>query len=204
MFGMSSVTGNSADRAVLRQHAERAANDEAFSFLEQGVVADVAFVIDSQPFALPMTYQFSASEPNVLYLHGGTNSRMLRHLASGAPVCVTVTIVDGLVYSRSALYHSVNYRSAVVFGTASPITDRSEKARILEKMIARYYPGRTRGHDYEAATDAQLDATAVLAIKIEQVSGKKRVGPPTGPKDALQDAKGSCGVVPMNTAVPRP
>ncbi|PYO70977.1 MAG: pyridoxamine 5'-phosphate oxidase family protein, partial [Gemmatimonadetes bacterium] len=93
----------------LRRHPERSVPDEASAILLAGLVAHVSFVADDQPFVIPMAYQYDPASPRTLYLHGAHASRLLRHVASGAPVAVAVTLVDGLVYSRTALYHSVNY-----------------------------------------------------------------------------------------------
>jgi uncharacterized protein len=158
----------------------------------------VGFAVEGQPYVIPMTYQFDPAEPCRLYLHGGHHSRLMEHLASGAPVCVTVTMVDGLVYSRTALFHSVNYRSVVCFCRAAPVPDRGTAGRILEGMIARYFPGREPGRDYEATPESHLDATAFVALEIEELSAKVRRGGPKGPRDADPIAWGSAGVISMS------
>ena len=98
-------------RVRIRRHPERAMPDRAAAILEQGQVAHIGFCMDGAPFVVPFTYHFDVAEPDRLYIHGALASRALRQLAAGGPVCVTVTLLDGLVYSRSAKYHSVNYRS---------------------------------------------------------------------------------------------
>lgn len=163
-------------------------------FLALGLVAHVGFNVEGQIYVIPMSYQYDLEEPSRIYLHGGHSSRLLGHLAAGVPVCVEVTLVDGLVYSRAALYHSVNYRSVVVFGTARELTDTARKAKVLERMIERYFPGRTAGVDYAASTSVELNATAMVEVVIEEMSAKKREGPPKGPTDLLPEALGSCGV----------
>ena len=107
-------------------------------------------------------------------------SRLMNHLATGAAVCVTVTLTDGLVYSRTALYHSVNYRSIVCFGRAGETPDVKRQRELLEAMIARYFPGRTAGRDYEPAPEAHMEATAFVALEIEEWSAKIRRGGPQG------------------------
>lgn len=186
-----------SDRAVIRQHPERAAANEAADFLANGTVAHVGFHVDGQPFVIPFSYQYDRSAPDRLYLHGSHGSHTLRALAGGAPVCVTVTMVDGLVYSRTALNHSMNYRSVVCFGRARQVEDAEEKQRIFSGMITRYFPGRTAGEHYAAATEAQLSATALLEVSIENMSAKTRRGAPAGPLDNDADAPGTCGVVPL-------
>lgn len=182
-------------RATVRVHPDRAAPDEAPDFLAAGHVAHVGFEMDGQPYVIPMTYHYDPATPRSLYLHGGHHSRLMAHLAGGAPVCVTVTVVDGLVYSRSALFHSVNYRSVVCFCRAGAVPAPEERRRILEGMIGRYFPGRVSGRDYEAVPDAHLDATAFVALEIEEWSAKVRRGGPKGPRDADPIAWGSAGVI---------
>jgi nitroimidazol reductase NimA-like FMN-containing flavoprotein (pyridoxamine 5'-phosphate oxidase superfamily) len=181
---------------AVHEHPERDRTDLAPGILSSGVVVHVGFVDEGSPVVIPMTYHFSADEPRRLYLHGGPRGRLMTHLASGAAVCLTVTLVDGLVYSRTALDHSVNYRSVVMFARAAPDQpDLLERRRILEAMIARYFPGRTAGVDYASASDADLAATAVVALEIEAWSAKVRAGGPNGPDDDDPGRPGSAGVV---------
>jgi hypothetical protein len=172
--------------------------EEASAILAAGCIAHVGFAVEGQPYVIPMTYQFDPAEPGRLYLHGGHHSRLMQHLATGAPVCVTVTMVDGLVYSRTALYHSVNYRSVVCFARAVADPDPEIQGRVLEAMIARYFPGRTAGRDYEPASAAHLEATAFIALEIEEWSAKARRGGPKGPRDADPISWGTAGVVPLS------
>jgi len=181
-------------RSVIKRHAERAVPNETADILAQGLVAHVGFCQGEQPFVIPFTYHYDPATPDVLYLHGSRASRALRHLASGAPVCVNVTLLDGLVYSRSAQYHSMNYHSVVCFGRARQVTEE-EKAALFERMISRYHPGRTQGRDYEAPSRQQLLSTAMVAVQIEEMSAKARRGGPLGPHDAEPDAPGSRGVI---------
>jgi nitroimidazol reductase NimA-like FMN-containing flavoprotein (pyridoxamine 5'-phosphate oxidase superfamily) len=182
-------------RAEIRMHAERSAPDEADAILAAGLVAHVGFVQDGQPFVIPMTYQYDSAEPERLYLHGGHQSRVLEHLGTGAPVCVTVTLLDGLVYSKTALYHSVNYRSVVCFARAAAAPSRERQRAILDAMIARCYPGRTVGADYAPIPDVHLGATAFVALEIEERSAKVRRGGPKGPGDADPSIPGTAGVI---------
>ncbi|MGJ5816665.1 pyridoxamine 5'-phosphate oxidase family protein [Paludibaculum fermentans] len=183
--------------STIRQHPERAASAEAGDFLAAGTVAHVGFQVDGQPYVIPFSYQYDSSAPDRLYLHGGHSSHTLRALAGGAAVCVTVTMVDGLVYSRTALNHSMNYRSVVCFGRARAVEDSAEKQAVFTRMIERYFPGRTAGEHYASATEAQLRATALVAVTIESMSAKVRRGAPTGPLDNDPGALGTCGVVPL-------
>ena len=137
-----------SDRARIRTHPERAVPDEAEEILEKGLLAHVGFVVDGQPFVIPMLYHY---EDDIIYIHGQRGGRLPRTLRAGDQVCVETTLVDGLIASRDALYHSANYRSAVAFGTAREVTDRAEKEAVLERMTRRYFPGRTVGEHYRGA-----------------------------------------------------
>ncbi|HLI63914.1 MAG TPA: pyridoxamine 5'-phosphate oxidase family protein [Terriglobales bacterium] len=180
---------------TVRQHPERTVPDHAAEFLAQGHVAHIGFVQDGLPYVIPMLYHYSPERPDRLYVHGGSTSRLIHHLATGVPLCATVTELDGLVYSRDARYHSANYRCVMCFGRARLVEDEAEKQAIFEAMTARYFPGRTAGVDYTAAPQAHLDATPMLEIVIEKVSAKMREGGPKGPRDADESAPGTCGVV---------
>jgi nitroimidazol reductase NimA-like FMN-containing flavoprotein (pyridoxamine 5'-phosphate oxidase superfamily) len=185
-----------SDRARIRTHPERAVTDETADIIEKGSVAHVGFVVDGQPFVIPMLYHF---ENDTVYIHGQRGGRLPRTLRGGEQVCVEVTLLDGLIASRDALYHSANYRSATVFGRAREVTDRDEKEAVLERMTRRYFPGRTVGVDYRPPSDADLNITALFAIDVEDQNGKRRTGPPAGPADAddSPNAFGTRGIVPV-------
>jgi len=184
-----------SQRTTIKRHPERDAAHEEREILAAGVVAHLGFCQGEQPFVIPLIYQYDPAVPDRLYLHGSHASRALKHLAGGAPVCVTVTMVDGLVYSRDAQNHSANYRSVVCFGRARPIKSSEEKAALFEAMIGRYHPGRTAGRDYAPPTEEELRATAVVEVHIEEMSAKVRRGGPNGPRDDDPDAPGTSGVV---------
>ena len=182
-------------QSEIRRHPERAAPDRAAEFLAAGRIAHLAFVEDEQPIAIPFGYHFDPAQPDRLYLHGSPASRALQLAASGVPVCTTVTILDGLVYSKTALHHSMNYRSVVCFGRGRAVTDHEAQQRVYQGMVQRYFPGRTAGKDYSLATETQLDATLLVEIAIERWSAKTREGGPKGPLDEDATAPGTCGVV---------
>jgi len=184
-----------SQRTTIKRHPEREVPDEAQEILAAGTVAHLGFCQGEQPFVIPMIYQYDPAVPDRIYLHGSHAARALKHLASGAPVCVTVTIVDGLVYSRDAQYHSANYRCVVCFGRARGIKSSTEKAAMFEGMIGRYHPGRTAGQDYASPSEEQLRATAVVEVQIEEMSAKARRGGPMGPHDDDPDAPGTRGVI---------
>jgi len=193
MANESSAT--TTDRTALRQHKERAANDDAPAFLAAGIVAHVGVADDQGPIVIPMTYHFDPATPELLYLHGAHSSRLLAAVASGAPVCVSVTIADGLVYSKTALNHSVNYRSVVAFCRAAPQQPSLEESRaILQGMISRYWPGRTAGVDYEVTPDKVLNATNLIALHIDAMSAKQRTGGSMGPGDDDATVPGTAGI----------
>jgi nitroimidazol reductase NimA-like FMN-containing flavoprotein (pyridoxamine 5'-phosphate oxidase superfamily) len=143
------------------------------TILDDAFLAHVAFQVDSQPFVIPTLY---GREEDKLYLHGSAASRMLRELEMGVPVCVCVTIVDGLVLARSAFHHSMNYRSVVAFGIARKIQDAEKKTRALRIISEHLLPDRW--NDVRGPSQRELKATTVLEFHIEEASAKIRTGPP--------------------------
>jgi nitroimidazol reductase NimA-like FMN-containing flavoprotein (pyridoxamine 5'-phosphate oxidase superfamily) len=186
-----------SERSAIRRHPERGVSERAASILVEGHVAHIAFVEDGQPVVIPMGYHFDPEWPDRIYVHGAQESRIMGMLSSGAPVSVGVTLIDGLVYSRTAFNHSMNYRSVVCFGKGRPVADPDVQRRLYRSMVSRYFPGRTAGRDYSEPTPAQLGATALVEIEIEELSAKMREGGPLGPRDADPQAPGTCGVVPL-------
>jgi len=184
-----------SQRAQIRTHPERAVPDEAEAILQAGLIAHLGFVSDGQPYVIPMGYHYEGGK---IYVHSRRGGRLPRHLGKGEPVCVEVTLLDGLVASRHALYHSMNYRSAIAFGRACSITKPALKMAIFERMTLRYFPGRASGVDYHPPSAADLKITDLLEIEIEELNGKKRAGPPKGPEDDLEEAFGTRGVFPVS------
>jgi nitroimidazol reductase NimA-like FMN-containing flavoprotein (pyridoxamine 5'-phosphate oxidase superfamily) len=191
---LQSVYSIMIQRSQIRRSPERAVPARAAQILAEGQVAHVGFVEGGQPFVIPLGYHFSQADPERLYVHGAPASRVLRHLASGAPVCITVTLLDGLVYSRTAMNHCMNYRSVVCFGRGQLVTEPAVQRRVYEAMISRYFPGRMAGRDYSEPTAAHLEATSLVELHIEEWSAKSREGGPNGPLDGLEDAPGTRGV----------
>lgn len=181
-------------RTRLRRHAERGVFDRAavYQILDEGFVCHVAFVADGQPYAIPTAY---ARVGDDLYVHGSAASRMLRGLEKGVDLCVTVTLVDGLVLARSAFSHSMNYRSVVVLGRARLVTDAAEKVAALRAVTNHIVPGRW--DELRPVTDQELKATTVLAVPIDEASAKVRTGPPKDDDDAAWPVW--AGVVPLTT-----
>lgn len=182
-------------KTTIRRHPERSVPQEFDRILQEGRVAHVGFCEHGQPYVMPFSYHYDAGNPRKLYLHGAHGSRTLQFLADGAPVCIEVTLVDGFVYSRTAIDHSINYRSVVCFGQAQRVTDLTQKRAIFEKMVARYFSGRTAGRDYETAPTEHLQATTLLEVQLKSRSAKARSGGPNGPQDADKSAPGSAGVL---------
>lgn len=182
------------DFATIRRHPERTlpVPEEAERILSEAVVAHVGIVQDGRPVVIPMTFQYLDGR---IYLHGAPGSRLIQAAASGAPICVEATVVEGLIASKSAETHSINYRSVVCFGTGALVEDRERRRAILEAMIGRYFPGRTAGTDYAPVTEREDKATRVVEIKLEAVSAKGRSGGPRGPLDDDPDAPGNAGVI---------
>ncbi|MEO7003640.1 MAG: pyridoxamine 5'-phosphate oxidase family protein [Ktedonobacterales bacterium] len=176
----------------IRRHAERAVPDQVEAILNAGRVAHVAYAIDGQPYMLPFTYSYADGR---LYLHGAPASRTIKALRAGTPVAVEITILDGLIASREAQSHSMNYRSVVVFGRAELVADLAEKRAALEEMTLRYFPDRQAGRDYTPAPDNHLRAVDLLVVAIDEVSAKSRIGGPRGPQDGDENAFGSAFVV---------
>lgn len=163
------------ERTRVRRLPARGAYDEVtiHGILDEGLVCHVGFVIDGQPYVIPTSY---ARVGNTLYVHGSVASRMLRALGGGTRVCLTVTLLDGLVIARSVFHHSMNYRSVVAFGTAALVSDADEKIEALRALTEHIVPGRWP--DARHPTAAELAQTSVLRFEIEEASAKIRTGPP--------------------------
>ncbi len=183
------------DRAQLRDHSERDCTGEASQILAAGIVAHVGITESTGPVVIPMNYHYDPAVPRTIYLHGSQRSRLLQAAASGADVCVTVTLTGELVYSKIALNHSINFRSVVCFCRAAEPVSPAEERRLLDGMIARYFPGRTVGRDYEAMPEAHVTMTKFVPLTIVDWSAKKRTGGPSGPGDDDPKVPGTAGVV---------
>jgi hypothetical protein len=162
-------------RTRVVREAERAVYDReaAYRILDEGFLCHVGFVADGQPFVIPTSYGRVGSN---LYIHGSAASRMLRQMKEGVAVCVTVTLLDGLVLARSVFNHSMNYRSVVILGKAMLVDDPKEKIEALFALSQHILPGRW--DDSRQPNERELKATSVLRLRIEEFSAKVRVGPP--------------------------
>ncbi len=171
----------STARGTLRRKRDRGSHERALinDILDEGLVCHVGFVADHGPVVLPMTY---VRIDDRLYVHGAGGNDMLRHLADGADLCVTVTLLDGLVLARSAFHHSMNYRCVVLFGKAARVTDTAEMLAVSAGLVDHIAQGRSL--DARPPTDAELKATLIVRIPIEEGSAKVRTG---GPIDDPED-----------------
>jgi nitroimidazol reductase NimA-like FMN-containing flavoprotein (pyridoxamine 5'-phosphate oxidase superfamily) len=160
-------------RTRVRRVPKRAAYDRETvdAILDEALHCHLAFAVDGQPYAIPTLH---ARAGDVVYVHGSAASRMLRTFAQGAPACLTVTLIDGLVLARSAFHHSMNYRSAVLLGTLRLVEDPAEKERALETFTEHLVPGRWA--EIRPPSPKELKATSVLAMRLDEASAKVRAG----------------------------
>jgi nitroimidazol reductase NimA-like FMN-containing flavoprotein (pyridoxamine 5'-phosphate oxidase superfamily) len=143
------------------------------AILDEALICHVGFAVEGQPYVLPTTH---ARVGDQLYIHGAVGGRFLKSVKGGIPVCVTVTLIDALVLARSAFHHSMNYRSVVVLGTATEVTDPVHKRRAFDALIEHVVRGRSA--QIRGANEQELRATSVLAVPIVEASAKIRTGQP--------------------------
>jgi nitroimidazol reductase NimA-like FMN-containing flavoprotein (pyridoxamine 5'-phosphate oxidase superfamily) len=187
-------------RTRLVREAERAVYDRetAYRILDEGFLCHVGFVVDGQPFVIPTSY---GRKDDNLYVHGSAASRMLRQMKEGIPVCITVTLLDGLVLARSIFNHSMNYRSVVVLGKATLVDNPEEKLEALRLLSEHIIPGRWA--DSRQPNERELKATSVLRVPIEEFSAKVRVGPVIDDEEDYSFPTWA-GVVPLEMTVGAP
>jgi uncharacterized protein len=186
---------------TLRRLPDRGSHDVALvhAILDEGLICHVGFVAaDGRPVVIPTIH---ARDGDRLLLHGSPASRMLRSLAGGVDVCVTVTLVDGLVLARSAMHHSMNYRSVVVLGRAHKVDDPADKALALARIVDHVAPGRSS--EARPPNDLELKGTLVLALPLDEASAKVRAGGPVDDEADL-DLPIWAGVVPLSTVAGPP
>lgn len=169
-----------------------------YQILDEGFICHVGFVVEGQMFVIPTGY---ARAGDTLYIHGSQASRMLRALKGGLDVCVTVTLVDGMVMARSAFHHSMNYRSVVVFGRAVAVEDDAEKLEALRALTEHLAPGRW--DEVRQPTEGEMRATLVLALALEEASAKVRTGPPVDDEEDYALPVWA-GVVPLRVVAGEP
>jgi uncharacterized protein len=193
-------TFEASDRTRVRRLPKRAAYDKQriYSILDEGFVCHLGFVADRQPYVIPTGY---ARVGDVIYIHGSAASRMLKTAALETDVCLTVTLVDGLVLARSAFHHSMNYRSVVVIGKATVVSDPAEKVAALRAFTNHVVPGRWE--QVRHPTEQELKATSVLALPLVEASAKIRTGPPIDDEEDYTFPVWA-GVVPLRTRTEQP
>lgn len=169
------MSSNPTPRTRVVREPQRAVYDRKTvnQILDEAFLCHVGFAVDGQPYVIPTSY---GRDGDALYIHGSAASRMLRNLGEGVPVCVTVTLLDGLVLARSIFNHSMNYRSVVILGTATLVDDPAEKLAALRALSEHIVPGRW--DDSRQPNEKELKATSVLRLPINEFSAKVRVGPP--------------------------
>jgi uncharacterized protein len=183
------------DRIRVKREPQRARYDRETidAILDEALLCHLGFEIEGQPYVIPTLH---ARVGDRLYVHGSAASRMLRHAAAGARVCVTVTLLDGLVLARSVFNHSVNYRSVVVFGTAT-LVEGDEKRDALRALTEQLAPGRW--DEARQPTAKELKATWILALPLDEASAKVRTGPEEDEPEDLELPVWA-GVVPVHLA----
>lgn len=172
---MKHIVLEQTSRTTVQRLPKRAVYDrEAIhAIIDEALLCHVGFVVDGQPFVIPTIHTRIG---DALYFHGSAASRMLRTLRNGVDACVTITLLDGLVLARSAFHHSMNYRSVVVFGKATAVTEDEEKLRVLDALVEHVCRGRSA--EARKPNESELKQTMVLRLPIEEASAKVRTGPP--------------------------
>ncbi len=185
-----------SERTRVRQMSERGSYDSASiaAVLDAGLIGHVGFVGDGQPFVIPMAY---GRIDGHVYLHAASSSRIGQCLRQGAPVCLTVTILDGLVLARSLFHHSMNYRSVVVLGNPAEVTEEREKLAALEAVAEHLVPGRWS--EARRPNERELEVTAVFRLSLAEASVKNRTGPP-GDEEEDYALDVWAGVIPLQRA----
>lgn len=196
---MSTSSAPTPRTRVVREPQRAAYDREVVNrILDEGFICHVGFAVDGQPFVIPTSY---GRHEDVLYIHGSAASRMLRNLSGGIPMCVTVTLLDGLVLARSIFNHSMNYRSVVVLGTGTAIEDRDEKLTALRLLSEHIIPGRW--NEVRQPNEKEMKATTVIRLEIEEFSAKVREGPVIDDEEDYAFPVWA-GVLPLNFVTGRP
>jgi uncharacterized protein len=187
-------------RTKVRRLSKRAVYDKAqvHAILDEGFLCHVGFTQGSHPFVIPTLY---ARSGDTIYMHGSGASRMLKTLAQGVDVCVTVTLVDAYVLARSAFHHSMNYRSVTVLGRARLVAEEAEKMEALRVITDHIVPGRW--DEVRGPNDLEMKQTVVLALPLEEVAAKVRMGPPVDDEDDYVLPIWA-GIVPIHTQLGEP
>ena len=170
---MSSAAPSARTRVVREPQRAVYDRDAINQILDEAFICHVGFIVDGQPFVIPTSY---GRDGDNLYIHGSSASRMLRQITQSVPVCVTVTLLDGLVLARSIFNHSMNYRSVVILGEAQLVDDPAEKLDALRALSEHILPGRW--DQVREPNEQELKATSALRVPLSECSAKIRTGPP--------------------------
>ena len=187
----------SSERTTVRRLPKRAVYGRAQidAILDDGLICHVGFIADGLPFVIPTGYVRVESQ---IYFHGSAASRMIRVLALGADVCVTVTLLDGLILARSAFHHSMNYRSVVILGKPRLVTDSIEKLVALRSFTNKV--ARDRWDEVRQPNEQEMKATSVMVLQLTEASAKVRQGPPVDDEEDYAVPVWA-GVAPLKTRV---
>jgi nitroimidazol reductase NimA-like FMN-containing flavoprotein (pyridoxamine 5'-phosphate oxidase superfamily) len=196
---MSDIVNPTTRTRVIREphrgHYDRAIVNE---ILDEAFLCHIGFVAEGQPYVIPTSF---GRDGDILYVHGSAASRMLRKLNEGVPVCITVTLLDGLVLARSIFNHSMNYRSVVILGKATLIDDPAEKMKALRALSEHILPHRW--DDVRQPSEKELKATSALRVPIDEFSAKVRTGPPLDDEEDFSFPTWA-GVIPLETSAGAP
>lgn len=200
---MSDQTANKVEatpRTTVRRVARLGVSERAAinAILDEALTSHVGIVDDGQPFVIPMLH---VRVDDRLYVHGAVASRLMRAVGAGAPACIAVTLVDGLVLARSLLHHSLNYRSVVILACGEEVKDRDAKMNVLKHLTEHAIPGRWA--EARHPSENELAATAIVGFSLEECSAKVRTGPPID-DEADYDLSVWAGELPLSLAVGRP
>lgn len=189
------------ERTTIGRSPERGTSDRSIAeaILDEGLLCHVGLATDHGPVVIPTTYARRGDE---LLIHGSPAATWLRATGKGTPVCVTITLLDGLVLARSTFHHSMNYRSVVVFGTAEPITDDDEKAAALDAIVEHVVPGRTA--EVRPMRDDEVRGTLVVRLRLDEASTKIRAGGPIDDEADVDQVDVWAGVIPSRLAFGEP
>ncbi len=187
-------------RLRVRRHPERGVYDPEpiHAILDEGLIAHVGFLDADSPIVIPTAY---GRDGACIYLHGSAVAAWCKQMAEGVPVCVTVTLMDGLVLARSTFKHSMNYRSVVIFGNATLVSNVEDKLHGLECIVEHLVPGRSR--EARSPNENELRATSVLKLSLEEASAKVRTGGPIDDPDDFE-RRVWAGVLPFRTSFGSP
>lgn len=189
-------------RTRVRRHPERGSYDRELidAILDEALICHLAWVApDGFPRLIPTIH---VRQGDTLYVHGSQASRALRALRDGAPACVEVTLIDGLVLARSTPLHSMNFRSVVLFGSPHEVTDPDEMDRAQRALVEQVVPGRVA--DVRMPSEKELKETAIFAFGLDEASAKVRTGPPTDPDDDIRTSPAWAGVLPVRLSTGEP